>query len=869
MKKTIFYFSGTHWDREWYETYQGFRLKLVEVIDDLIEILENQPNLPPFHFDGQTIVFDDYLEIFPNKRERLQKLIAGRRILVGPWYCMPDEHLVSGESMIRNLQIGMRKARELGAEPWRCGYICDIFGHIPQFPQILNGFSIQSAVLGRGVNEHEQPSAFLWTAPDGSAVETLLLPDKDGYGAYALWVCGQDQLGNRKTPGSPEHEALAKQYVDHELERAPLPFAVVWDAMDHEPMHHDIPENIEVLKRLYPDCEIRTGDLLDLFEMLRAERNALPVAADDLNRPTRDDGLFKYLLIHTLSSRQSLKARNDACENLLLRFVEPFCGYLKAVGLRDYTPFLESAWKHLVMNHPHDSICGCSVDRVHDEMGYRFSQVESVCEAIVRRATERLSGGVFYIPKAGGELMLFSPSVLPVQGVSKIELLLDRDFPTWHEQFGYQELPAFELYDEAGREVPFAVRNFEENYTMRVLSEQTYTGIRCEVYLPVSFSGREMHRLKVVPVKRPKRDFGRIAERSGILGNEFIAAEVGRDGTVALTDKKTGRSYRGLCGLLDSGEIGDGWNSVAPLKNSVVLGAEVESISIEHSSSMAGEIRVKRRLRLPEGMTRQNLRAEREIDLPVTTVYSLRKGERVLRVEMAVENTACDHVLKLMLPTGMREDSFVTGDTYTFTERKAGVDESTAGWKERDYPERFTRGIVLARDAAGQGIAFIPAGGLHECAFDGETIEITLLRAFAKTKSTNGERGGQELFTHRYRFLLAPLDACVSNAQLQNAQDLLDTPVHAYSAIGGFRELSTRLCGDVSVSSFCGNVLRIYNPSGEERAFELRDSRGISAAWLCDLEDNPIQALRTENGALAGVLPPRKLWSMKLEFMER
>lgn len=866
MEKTIFYFSGTHWDREWYETYQGFRLKLVEVIDDLIALLEENPTLLPFHFDGQTVVFDDYLEVRPEMEARLKKLIADGRILVGPWYCMPDEHLVCGESMIRNLQMGIAKARALGAEPWRCGYICDIFGHTPQFPQILQGFAIQSCVLGRGINEHETRSVFLWTAPDGSAVETLKLPDKDGYGAYSLWVCGQDQLGNRKKPGSLEHEALVREYVDHELERAQLPFAVIWDAMDHEPMHHDIPENIEVLKKLYPDYKIQTGNMLDFFETLRQNREALPVVTNDLNRPTKKDGLFNYLLIHTLSSRQSLKERNDACENLLLRFAEPFCGYLKAVGMRDYSPFLEVAWKNLIMNHPHDSICGCSVDRVHDEMGFRFSQVESICESFVRRATEALSEREFFVPKEGGELMLFSPSVLPVSGIRKIEILLDQDFPTWHEQFGYQSIPAFRLLDAAGREVPYALYHFEENYTLRLMSEGTGTGIRCEVYVPVCFAGREMQRLKVIPVKRPMRDFGKIAGRNGVLENEYISAKVNSDGTVTIVDHRTGCGYPALCGLLDSGEIGDGWNSVEPVKDSIVLGGSVESITIEHSSSLAGEIRVKKRLMLPEGMTKKNLRSEKRVELPVTIAYTLCKGERALRVNMEVENTACDHVLKLMLPVGMQLNSFVTGDTYCFTERKVGIDWDTADWKERDYPERFMRGIALARNDLGFGLAFIAAGGLHECAFDGETMEITLLRAFEKTKTTNGEKGGQELFSHHYSFLLKPLDDQMSYAELQNAQDLLDTPVHAYPTKGILYGLSTSLVGDVCVSSFRGDVLRIYNPNKVEAQFELHDTRRVCRAWLCDLENQPIEELPLEDGLLRAVLPPMKLWSLKLEF---
>ena len=126
----IYYYSGTHWDREWYRTFQGFRKCLVDMVDELIEYLETNAEYGVFHFDGQTIVLEDYLEIRPEMRERLTALIRDGRIVVGPWYNMPDEFLVSGESIIRNLMTGHKIAKEYGVRPWKFGYVCDCFGHI-------------------------------------------------------------------------------------------------------------------------------------------------------------------------------------------------------------------------------------------------------------------------------------------------------------------------------------------------------------------------------------------------------------------------------------------------------------------------------------------------------------------------------------------------------------------------------------------------------------------------------------------------------------------------------------------------------------------------------------------------------------------
>src|SRR5579872_1341860 len=177
---TITLVPHTHWDREWYQTFQQFRMRLVHTVDALLDILDQDSAFSHFMLDGQTIVLDDYLEVQPQNEERLRRYIQAGRIQIGPWYVQPDEFLVSGESLIRNLQIGFRRAADFG-EPMRIGYVPDCFGHIAQLPQILQGFGIESAVFWRGVGAEARKSEFYWTAPDGTSVLVIHLADALGY----------------------------------------------------------------------------------------------------------------------------------------------------------------------------------------------------------------------------------------------------------------------------------------------------------------------------------------------------------------------------------------------------------------------------------------------------------------------------------------------------------------------------------------------------------------------------------------------------------------------------------------------------------------------------------------------------------------
>ena len=148
--QTLHVISHTHWDREWYLTFQQFRLKLVHLIDKLLEILDEDPDFKYFMLDGQTIVLDDYLQIRPDMEEVLRQHIQKGRILIGPWHILPDMFLVSPEARIRNLLQGARTARKFGPK-MPIGYIPDPFGHPGQVPQILKRFGIEAAALWRGV----------------------------------------------------------------------------------------------------------------------------------------------------------------------------------------------------------------------------------------------------------------------------------------------------------------------------------------------------------------------------------------------------------------------------------------------------------------------------------------------------------------------------------------------------------------------------------------------------------------------------------------------------------------------------------------------------------------------------------------------
>jgi len=146
---TVWLVPHTHWDREWYEPFQRFRLRLVDLMDDVVDRALAEPEFR-FTMDGQMAAVDDYLEVRPERTEAIRRLVAHGQLAIGPWRVLMDEFLCSGETMIRNLEIGLADAARLGPS-MPVGYLPDMFGHCAQMPQLLLGVGIERACVWRGV----------------------------------------------------------------------------------------------------------------------------------------------------------------------------------------------------------------------------------------------------------------------------------------------------------------------------------------------------------------------------------------------------------------------------------------------------------------------------------------------------------------------------------------------------------------------------------------------------------------------------------------------------------------------------------------------------------------------------------------------
>jgi len=423
----------THWDREWYRTHEDFRYRLVRLLDGLLDLLEGDPSFRHFTLDGQTIVLDDYLEVRPGARERIARLVRAGRLLIGPWHVLPDEWLVSGEALIRNLRLGIAKAAEFGGA-MSLGYVPDQFGHIGQLPQILAGFGFEAAVLWRGVEQDVGDTTFFWEAPDGTRTFAVYL--LHGYGNAMNLPLEPAALAGR-----------IEREIRDQMAHSKIRSVLLMNGSDHLEPQPGLPAALEAAVGRLDGVTFELGTLPGFAARARAEAPAeLSVHCGELR-----SGLRSPLLEGCASSRMRQKRRDFLNDRLLTRYLEPLAAWLEALGGAADTEQIDFAWRVALENHPHDSICGCSIDAVHDEMEVRFARTAEIAGGYLRHVTGELARRIA-VPAGGfgrgarDAVAVWNPNA---GGRAQAEGILELDVPA-----GSRRVPALHLRDSSGRRIP-------------------------------------------------------------------------------------------------------------------------------------------------------------------------------------------------------------------------------------------------------------------------------------------------------------------------------------------------------------------------------------------------------------------------------
>lgn len=835
----------THWDREWYLTFEEYRVWLVEALDRVISLLETHPHYK-FTLDGQVIPLLDYLEIRPEMEGKIGEFIREERLLIGPWYVQPDEFLVSGESLVRNLLYGTRIAREFGYVMLE-GYVPDAFGHIAQLPQILSGFGIGSAFVMRGADRACQEAGgpdFVWRAPEGSAVLCHVM--EMGY-------CNAERLAADPTELTrplerlveaglldPEGEPLAA-FLGELSRRSRTGAILLLNGCDHRGPQMDLPEVVEGLSARFPHFRFTIGTLSDYTACLKRARDALPVVEGEFRTAKRHP-----VLAGVLSARMYLKQANHRVETLLTRYAEPLAALARIIAGVELKGFLDHAWKLLLRNHAHDSICGTGIDPIHREMEVRFARAETVAAQVARVALGAVVTDSGDEADGGVSIFVFNPCPWERRAEVRVEV------PA--------EAAGGILRGPRGEVIPTAVEG------KKLVSEEILSGVTHRRKTVISFQA-ELPPLGVVgfsldPEKGEMGKGGLVVD-DRTLENEFYRVTVYENGTFDLLDKDTGRLFRGLNLLEDSGDAGDEYNYSPPPNQRVLTSADIRgTVRVAADLPWKGTLEVSLVFPLPASLDPEREgRSGETVEVPVRFSISLQRGVKRVDIEAEVDNRARDHRLRVAFPTGISAEKSIAEDTFWVIERPT-TPPPGEGWIEVPPTAHPQKSFVAVEDGEG-GFAALNRGLPEYEVTSGGTVYLTLLRCVGwlsrdDLSTRRGHAGppyetpeAQCLGTHRFEYAVYTYPGHWEEGEVTRAAQEFTAPPLAISVEGRGSPvsrdfLSLRPAGAVLSAVKLpeegdGLVIRVYNPLRRPLEAELVTSFGIQEAWEARMDETHVK----------------------------
>jgi hypothetical protein len=828
----------THWDREWYFPHQTFVARLLEVMETVAGQLESGA-LKHFLFDGQTAAFEDFCaNAEPAMAARVQRLVREKRIALGPWYVMADEFLISGESLLRNLEIGTMDAAEAG-NCQHVGYLPDTFGHVGQMPQILREFAIDAAVLWRGI---DAPTAeWDWVAPDGSRVGGIFLTE--GYYQHALNVTNwRDALGRYL-------EAIAPRSIGTEI--------VLTQGGDHLLPVAAVAERMAAFNAEQGRYHLRETTLADHVSRVLAETEG--------KRPAIHGGLRDnaraFVLPDVLSTRRYLKRQHQVREDALIGAIEPLWAMLTSVGAYP-SRYIESTWRLLIQQQSHDGICGCSVDRVHEDMESRDRLIGERLDALQARAL-RAAGfrqSAVHASQSGvgvfaddASITLFNPSPLAQPGPHVISLFLAGG--------AHPGDSAVRVVDADGVRVPTVVLSatpaFELISPVDEFPEKIL-GVRYELLVFRPLAGLEARALKAALVSTlPARadgpdvaDGAETAESTGaevtaqttIIENSAIRISLDEAGHITLLCRRTGAVTRTLFSVTHETDVGDSYNfSPLPRETRVLRRATSWRLTGVRSEPGFAEMTLALEMQVPAcvGDDRRTVGADMVINRGALRLR-LAGDAAAIDAELHWHNASCDQRTRLCLP--LPHDTLLT-------RADAAFEWCTYPVRLAAYPDTMSRqemSVVVnpSVSAISAGPWLVAHQGMQEYeVVDREgarSLAITLVRSVGwlsrRDLVTRGVGAGPDLPTPGAQCL----GEDVFRFQLHLGAD--DTKAHPLTLAARFRRPALVLRGtsgqwrarfeignpQLQVSSLrrLGNALelRVWNPTATTQRLMLADT---------------------------------------------
>lgn len=875
-KKTkVFIVANNHIDREWTYDAQLTRVLTTQFFEDLIKTFEKIPDFQ-FVLDSQTVPLEDYLELYPEKRELLKKFVEEKRLWIGPWYTAPDCFYLNGESVVRNLYIGHEVAASFGNVS-KFGYTPFGWGQLSQLPQIYAGFDIDSVFFYRGADTINS-NYYKWVGADGTK-------------AYCIKYHRTNFFDKVFRPMTKNREAVPwDREMNYASNDVPFMFGSNEYKYDHgfvaDGKYHIKKDKIEETIADFVEKHVShfSGNMVlgmngmdtcfpslkgllainDVKNQKNKKRNyelvysSLDRFSAELKKAVAQDGLklqehggemrhflpgfggpgkseVKSTHFYLAATRPRQKSKNSRAEILLSRYAEPFATVSYVLGKPYPQEYLTTAWKHLLKCHPHDTIAGCGVDAIEVDMLNRLDQTINISKAVLNVSAQHIVTQIDNSEIKDDEiaLVVFNPSPFARNEVVTSWLHIP-------EKLGFK---GFEIVEkQSGKPVEFEIVQRGE-MTDRIFRDLTDTSlyiygelVQINLNASVDALGYKtfiVRKAAALPYSDYKN--GHEANR---MENEYLRVTINDDGTFNLLEKESGKSFSKLHYFTDTGDNGDSWVRFVPDHNRLYSSRGLKaSIRKIESSSLMTRYEIEYHFMIPKGLEKKNYIMEGYYDyaasskklvpLKIKSVLTLAKGSKSVDIQTEIDNQSFDHLVQVVFPTGLTTKKVHADSSFDVVERTIIKNEKKADPSLVNGEDPFIRFVDMTEPGKGLAVVSDSIKGYETLGDKDGSLALNLIRAYTSQLVTiygRKERRTDSGLTqaqgiHKFHYAVYPHTGTWENGCLEQAEQVNYplVPVQTHRTFGSMPSESSFL--KIGSSKLVVSALK---KAGREEAVVLR-----------------------------------------------
>ncbi len=918
--KTFHVISNTHWDREWRYPFQRNRQMLVDMIDKLLEILATSPEYRAFHLDSQSIVIKDYLEIHPHKEEQIIKFVREKRLFIGPWYVLPEQFQVGGENLIRNLLLGHQISKRYGRVS-KIGYSPFSWGQISQLPQIYKEFGIELIMFYRGVNSIDSPKAeFLWIGADGTEAVSSRFSTMPRYNFY--FYIYRPAVHNEffsdveykwSRGGVPFHfsdsklaeedyfivdpvdgyypENIKKQVeaiINDQVDDFTTPHVIWMEGHDSSGPNVKTVKIIKDIKKIFPDLNVVHSTLEDYAKLLfeSVDVNSLKKVYGE-RRSSQYDRRSGNMYGYTTSARMYLKQKNFEAEKWIQFYAEPFNVFFSLTGRNINDSYVDKAWELIVQNSSHDSIGGCSLDQIHDDMMDRYRQAIEISKGVFERSLKHIVKNL-KLPEVSDEklfLVAFNPNNYVRNEVVECFIDIPKEFDNGD----------FRIYDLNGNEIDKQINKIEQHQPVLEQSidrPMFFDMMRYHCFVNLkSVPGFGYKSFWLKPNKKSKAKSAAGGQKSKVklaiknkIENEYLKIKINANGTFDLLDKTNKKEFKTLGYFYDEGEAGHAWINI-PTRPFVTTLDSKPKIKLVQNGELSATVKISHKIKVPINLSDRKKRLPKLVSIDADLFVTLNKNSKRVELKIEVNNKSESHRLRIMFPTNL-DAKFHYGEGQFDVVKRSAERPDTKDWIEQpmyDFPLHHFVDVTDNKN----GLAVL-VDGLKEYELLNDkkkTLAITLLRGFEYIIAPSSKqdythlKGSQCLGKSSYSLALYPhksdwqteevykealnFNNHISLVQTGKAKGELPAEM-SFMKVTPYELVFSALKKSEDGSGF---VLRIYNPTEKNIDGKVEFFNKISKIEQVTLEEVVVDEINLLNeNSFSVSLAKKKIGTYKINF---